>query len=146
PASPVSTDSNSNAQPAIDSQGEKTASKDTSTQANPDPVKMIGKYQMVQVQKGGVVSMISQRKVEIAFSPNGTYSRVSKANDKSVHDDQGQYRIENGDQLVLTIQVSKKTIHNPPIEKRHKISLSLDGEELRMISETGDIAVFRKVR
>jgi hypothetical protein len=63
-----------------------------------------------------------------------------------MHDDHGQYRIENGDQLVLTIQMSKKTIHNPPIEKRHRITLSRDGEELQMISDKGDAAVFRKVR
>jgi hypothetical protein len=112
----------------------------------PDPVKMLGTYEMVQVQKEGVVSMISERKVEIRFSPDGTYSRFSRVKDKSVHDDHGQYRIENGDQLVLTIQVSKKTIHNPPIEKRHKISLSLDGDELKMISENGDLALFRKAR
>jgi len=100
---------------------------------------------MVQVQKAGVVNMLTEARSEITFIPDGTYSRLSKLKDRVIHDDHGQYRIENGQYLVLTIQISKKNIHNPPLEKRHKISLSSDGEELKMISENGDIAVFHKI-
>jgi hypothetical protein len=146
PAPAVSTETSPAAQSNSNSQGNAPSTGAAASSELPDPVKMIGTYEMTQVQKEGVVSMISERKVEIRFSPDGTYSRFSKVKDKSVHDDHGQYRIENGDQLVLTIQVSKKVIHNPPIEKRHKISLSLDGDELKMISENGDLALFRKVR
>ena len=111
-----------------------------------DPTKMLGTYQMVKVEKAGVVNMLSQAKSEITFIPDGTYSRLSRVSGKVIHDDHGQYRIEDGQYLVLTIQISKKNIHNPPLEKRHKISLSRDGEELKMISENGDIAVFHKIR
>lgn len=143
----ASTNSSSATQPE-GSSAEKPAQPASAADENPDPAKMIGRFKMTQVHKDGVVSMISERNVEISFSPDGSYSRTSKAKDKdkAVHDDHGQYRIENGNQLVLSIQVSKKTIHNPPIEKRHKIGLSKDGEELRMITEKGDVAVFRRVK
>ncbi len=139
PASSASAQANSNAS------GAKPADNAASNEPA-DPAKLLGTYQMIQVQKGGVVNMLSQAKSEITFIPDGTYSRLSKVSGKVIHDDHGQYRIEDGQYLVLTIQISKKNIHNPPLEKRHKISLSSDGEELKMISENGDIAVFHKIR
>jgi hypothetical protein len=152
-AKPATSNSNSGTNSATSgssasAQANSNASSDNSATSNEpaDPAKMLGTYQMVQVQKAGVVNMLSQARSEITFIPDGTYSRLSKVKDKVIHDDHGQYRIEGGQYLVLTIQISKKTIHNPPLEKRHKISLSSDGEELKMISENGDIAVFHKIR
>ena len=142
PATSGSPASNSSAQANSNASGAKLAESNEPA----DPSKMFGTYQMVQVQKAGVVNMLTEAKSEITFIPDGTYSRLSKLKDKVIHDDHGQYRIENGQYLVLTIQISKKNIHNPPLEKRHKISLSSDGEELKMISENGDIAVFHKIR
>ncbi|MGA9771431.1 MAG: hypothetical protein WBV94_20530 [Blastocatellia bacterium] len=142
-ANPATPNSGSSAQ----ANGNASTAVNSAASGEPaDPAKLLGTYQMVQVQKAGVVNMLSQARSEITFLPEGTYSRLSKVNDKVIHDDQGQFRIEGGEYLVLTIQVSKKNIHNPPLEKRHKISLSRDGEELKMISENGDIAVFHKIR
>ncbi len=151
---------NSDEKPAASNSNSQTSAATSPSQANSnasgakpvesnepaDPAKMLGTYQMVQVQKAGVVNMLSQAKSEITFIPDGSYSRLSKLKDRVIHDDHGQYRIEGGQYLVLTIQISKKNIHNPPLEKRHKISLSSDGEELKMISENGDIAVFHKIK
>jgi len=151
-AKPVTSNSNPAASGTPASQdnsnasGAKPADNNAASNEPADPTKMLGTYQMVQVQKGGVVNMLSQAKSEITFIPDGTYSRLSKVSGKVIHDDHGQYRIEGGEYLVLTIQISKKNIHNPPLEKRHKISLSRDGEELKMISENGDIAVFHKIK
>lgn len=141
-----SPDSGSSAQANSNASGAKPADNSAASNEQVDPAKILGTYQMVQVQKAGVVNMLSHAKSIMTFIPDGTYSRVSKVQDKVIHDDQGQYRIEDGQYLVLTIMVSKKNIHNPPLEKRHKISLSLDGEELKMISENGDIAVFHKIK
>lgn len=126
--------------------GAKPADSSTATDGPVDASKLVGVYEMVQVQKEGVVSMISQLKTRITFNPEGTYRRESRAQGKIYHDDTGQFRIENGDQLVLVIQVSKKTILTPQIEKRQKISLSSDGEEMRLTSKDGGMAVFHKVR
>jgi hypothetical protein len=148
-ASPTSTgpvDSSSAAQANNNTSDGKAADNSAASNIPADPAKMLGTYQMVQVQRAGVVNMLSESKTEITFSPEGTYSRLSKVKEKIIHDDQGQYRVEGGEYLVLTIQVSKKNIHNPPIEKRHKISLSRDGEELKMISDKGNIAVFHKIK
>lgn len=139
-------DSSSAAQANSNTADGKPADNSAASNIPADPAKMLGTYQMVQVQRAGVVNMLSESKTEITFSPEGTYSRLSKVKEKIIHDDQGQYRIEGGEYLVLTIQVSKKTIHNPPIEKKHKISLSRDGEELKMISDNGNMAVFHKIR
>lgn len=141
-ATDPATPSNSSAQANSNASGAKPAESNEPA----DPTKMLGTYQMVQVQKAGVVNMLSEARSEITFIPDGTYSRLSKVKDKVIHDDHGQYRIEGGQYLVLTIQISKKNIHNPPLEKRHKISLSSDGEELKMISDNGDTAVFHKIR
>ena len=146
PSTPVTSNSNSTAQPDSPAPSDKSAGSPAAPNTVADPAKMIGTYEITQVQKEGVVVMLSESKTQITFSPEGTYTRVSKRKDEAVHDDQGRYRIEGGDQLVLTIQMSKKTIHDPPIEKRHKISLSEDGEELKMISDKGDIAIFRKIK
>ena len=151
-AKPATSNSNPAASGAPASQdnsnasGAKPADNNAASNEPADPTKMLGTYQMVKVEKAGVVNMLSQAKSEITFIPDGTYSRLSKVSGKVIHDDHGQYRIEGGEYLVLTIQISKKNIHNPPLEKRHKISLSRDGEELKMISENGDIAVFHKIK
>lgn len=141
PAPSVSpTNANSNAAAA------KPAESSTATEGPVDVSKLVGVYEMVQVQKEGVVSMISQLKTRITFNTEGTYRRESRVKGKIYHDDTGQFRVENGDQLVLVIQMSKKHVISPRIEKRQKISLSPDGEEMKLTSNDGGTAVFRKVR
>jgi hypothetical protein len=136
----TATPSNTNAAAA------KPAETATATDVPVDVTKLVGIYEMVQVQKEGVVSMISQLKTRFTFRPEGTYRREARVKGKLYHDDTGQFRIENGDQLVLVIQMSRKSILNPQIEKRQKISLSQDGEEMKLTSKDGATAVFHKVR
>jgi len=138
--SPSPANANSNAATAM------PAASSTATEGPVDVTKLVGVYEMVQVQKEGVVSMISQLKTRITFNTEGTYRRESRVKGKIYHDDTGQFRVENGDQLVLVIQMSKKHILNPKIEKRQKINLSPDGEEMKLTSGDGGTAVFRKVR
>ena len=76
---------------------------------------------MREVQDGGVATIMSEMKTAIHFSPDGTYSRASSKKGTVYHTDSGQFRVEGGDKLVLTIQVSKKSMetqmHNPPLQK-----------------------------
>jgi hypothetical protein len=100
---------------------------------------------MTEVHAGGVVNMISQLKTEITFAADGSYTRVSKRNGNIYHVDAGQYRLEDNDHLVLMIKMAKQKIYDPPRERKHSFTLSRDGAELKMTSEDGKIAVFRKV-
>ena len=116
--------------------------------ATAPPARLEGSYVMSEVQDGGVSTIISELRTVINFSADGSYRRGSSKKDKVYHTDSGQYRVENGDTLVLTIQVSKKgmdsKIHNPPLQKAHKFTLSADGNELRLISSDGKVALFRR--
>lgn len=83
---------------------------------------------------------------EFSFRPDGTYARVSRLGGKVDHSDSGEFRIEDGKQLVLRIRVWKKKFQTPTVEKKHDISLSPDGTELRMTGKDGKVAVFRRTR
>ena len=97
----------------------------------------------------GVVTLMSKLKTTILFQANGAYARVSQAMGKTYHADSGMFRIDPPDNLVLTIQVTGQKIDrkivNPPKLRTHKFTLSPDGEELRMTSEKGATAIFRRV-
>jgi hypothetical protein len=139
---PSASQTNANRNPA----DAKPAERSNATDGPVDVSKLVGVYEMVQVQKEGVVNMISQLKTRITFNTEGTYRRESRVKGKIYHEDTGQFRVENGDQLVLVIQMSKKHILNPRIEKRQKINLSPDGEEMKLTSNDGGTAMFHKVR
>ena len=109
------------------------------------PGKLLGSYTIAEVHEKGVVTMIPhQIATQITFLPDGTFSRTSKARDKANFKDSGQFVIEGQDQLILKIVMSRGTIQQPAVEKRHKFSLSEDGMELRMIAKDGKVAVFRR--
>jgi hypothetical protein len=108
--------------------------------------KLFGTYEMREVHSDGVVNMISEMKTELTFLSDGNYTRISKRKGKPYHSDAGSYRIEGNDQLVLLIKIAKQRVYDPPLERKHNFTLSRDGEELRMTSDDGKIAVFRKVR
>jgi hypothetical protein len=111
-----------------------------------DVAKLFGTYAMSEVHSGGVVNMISQMKTQITFLSDGTYSRISMRHGNVYHSDAGNFRVEGNDQLVLLIKFAKQKVNNPPLERRHNFSLSRDGEELRMTSADGKVAVFRKIK
>ncbi|HWN97874.1 MAG TPA: hypothetical protein VNS63_01235 [Blastocatellia bacterium] len=115
--------------------------------------KLHGAYVMSEIHDKGVVNLISEFKTVIYFSADGTYSRASSKKGTVYHTDSGQYRVDGDDKLVLTIQMSKgvgrtkameNQIHNPPLQKTHKFTLSAGGEELRMTSDDGKVALFRR--
>jgi hypothetical protein len=108
----------------------------------------LGTYVMSEVLDKGIVSIISEVKTVIHFSPDGTYERSSSKQGTPYHNDWGRYRVEGDDKLVLSIEMSKQKldnkVHNPPLEKTHKFTLSPDGQELRLTTDDGKTAVFRR--
>jgi hypothetical protein len=122
----------------------------SSTAANPSgPAQLIGTYESREVHDKGVVTVISQLKTLWMFAADGTYSRVSQVKGDPYHADSGRFRVESPDKLVLTIQVTglkiKRRMHNPPLSKTHKFSLSPDGQELKLTSEKGSVGIFQRV-
>ncbi|MFY9607583.1 MAG: hypothetical protein WAU45_03075 [Blastocatellia bacterium] len=117
-------------------------------EATPAAPKLAGAYVMSEVHEKGVVNIISELKSVIYFGADGTYSRSSSKKGTVYHTDSGEYRIEGEDNLVLTIRMSKtgmdSKFHGTPIKKTHKFKLSSNGEELRMISDDGKVALFRR--
>lgn len=109
------------------------------------PPVLLGSYSIVEVHHKGMIDMISaDNTTEINFTPEGTFSRVSKKAGKIDHTDSGDFRVEGQDQLVLLIRMSKQQMQDPPVVRRHKIEVSQDGTELRMMSKQGLTAMFRK--
>jgi hypothetical protein len=120
------------------------AETDGSTEPKPPPV-LLGSFSVVEVHHKGMIDMISaENTTQIDFTPDGRFSRVSKKGGKVDHSDSGDFRVEGQDQLVLLIRESKQQIQDPPVVRRHKIELSRDGTELRMMSKQGMTAMFRK--
>lgn len=114
-----------------------------------EPTQPIGTYESREVHDQGVVTLMSQLKTVWMFSADGTYERLSQVKGKPYHADSGTFRIEPPDKLVLTIQMSglktSRKIQNPPLMKTHIFSLSPDGEELRLTSAKGSVAVFERI-
>ena len=112
------------------------------------PPLLLGTYVMSEVHDKGIVSIISEVKTVIHFSPDGTYDRSSSKEGTIYHSDSGEYRVEGDDKLVLSILMSKQRldsmVHNPPLQKTHKFTLSADGQELRLTTDDGKTAVFRR--
>jgi PBP1b-binding outer membrane lipoprotein LpoB len=148
PAQPPTSNSNqvTNPSPSNSNASIDKSSATASAAAASTGSKLFGTYEMSEVHSGGVVNMISQMKTELTFLSDGNYMRISRRNGKIYHSDAGNYRIEGNDQLVLLIKFAKQKVNNPPLERKHTFTLSRDGEELRMTSEDGKVAVFRKVR
>lgn len=146
-AAPAAPSSNPNAtapQPA-------PAQPDTASSQGPvAPAQLAGTYVMREVHdKGGVVNIISENKSVIHLDADGSYSRASSNKGRLYHTDSGHYRVEGGDKLVLTIRMSKtgaeNKVHNPPLQKQHQFALSPNGEELRLTSADGNVALFQRI-
>lgn len=125
-ASPAST---ANANSSVASGGQPST-----TPSAPEPPKLLGTYEAREVENKGVVTMISKIKTLFLFRADGTYSRVSQVNGKTYHSDSGQFRIEEPDKLVITIQVDNNNMKTPAVVKTQRFRLSPDGNELKLIS------------
>jgi len=109
------------------------------------PPTLLGTYSIIEVHHKGLIDMISaENTTQINFTPDGRFSRLSKKRGEVDHTDGGDFRVEGQDQLVLVIHESKQKIQDPPVVRRHKIELSADGSELRMVSSNGMTAMFRR--
>ncbi|MEN3334951.1 MAG: hypothetical protein V7641_4316 [Blastocatellia bacterium] len=137
----AATGNNSTASAQANANGNANVSSRNPATAAPDPAKLIGTYEMNQIQKEGVSTMITQAKIEFIFNADGRYNRVATAKGRTVNTQSGQFSIV-GDTLTFKIQLMGKQINTKPIEKNYTIALSPDGRELKMISKTGETATF----
>jgi hypothetical protein len=148
PPASATTNTSSNSNQLADANSVSNANRNnavaTPASETTGPPKLIGTYEAREVEDKGVVTMISQIKTIIVFTGDGSYSRVSQKEGRTYHSDSGQFHIEAPDKLVLSIQVSDKNIKSPALTKTHKFSLSSDGDELRLISEKGATATYRR--
>lgn len=129
-----------------DNRASANANVGAQARANESP-RLLGTYEISEVHKDGVVTMISEYKSTFTFSPNGTYVRKSRKGKDPYHVDAGKFRIEGSDRLVLRIEMAQgKGVLKEPRLVSHKIKVTPDGEELRMTSADGKIAVFRRVK
>lgn len=108
-----------------------------------DASKLVGAYDLNQIQKGGVTTMMSTAKVQLIFTSDGRYSRVIVTKGKMVNNESGQFSI-SGNTLTFNIVLTGKTINKTPKRKDYTIALSPDGKELKLTSETGEMAVFNR--
>jgi hypothetical protein len=109
------------------------------------PPTLLGTYSIIEVHHKGMVDMISaENTTQITFTADGKFSRLSKKGGQVDHTDSGDFRVEGQDQLVLVIHESKQRIQEPPVVRKHRIEVSKDGTELRMVSRGGMTAMFRK--
>jgi len=106
-----------------------------------DSSKLVGTYDLNQIQKGGVTTMMSTAKVQIVFTADGRYSRAITAKGKIVHNESGQFSVA-GDKLTFSVVLTGKTINPKPKAKDYTVTLSPDGRELKLTSPTGETAVF----
>ncbi len=143
--------SNQSSQTATASTGGSSSKESTeSANAKPSaPPQLLGTYESREVESEGVVTMISQLKIMFVFSADGSYARESQVNGKAYHADSGSFRIQPPDKLILSIQVTglktQRKMQSPPLTKTHVFTLSSDGNELKMTSDKGKTAIFRRV-
>ena len=106
-----------------------------------DASKLVGTYNLNQIQKGGVTTMMTGPQVQLVFTADNRYSRSISAKGKLVHNESGQFELA-GDKLTFKVVLTGKTINPTPKIKDYTIALSPDGRELKLTSPTGETAVF----
>src|SRR5436309_1791240 len=118
----VATANNSSASSPANANGNANVSNGSAATAPLDPAKLLGTYEMNQIQKEGVSTMITQAKIAFIFNADGRYNRVATAKGKTVNTQSGQFSIV-GDKLTFKIQLMGKQINTTPIEKNYTIAL-----------------------
>ena len=139
---------NNSGQPSASPSSNSNSSAATPT-PSPTPVveALPGTYTLSEVHDKGIVTIIStENRTEFSFFKDGRYARMSMVGGRTDHTDGGKFRIDGQDQLVLSIEISNKSIQMPPKEKRHRFSLSPDASEMRLTAADGKVAVFKKTR
>jgi hypothetical protein len=134
PAPPASENANASGQK------DSGTTSDKKTTELPDVQKLVGTYDLRQMEKRGVTVIMSKLKTQIVFGSDGRYS-LATTDGKTTHTESGQFHIE-GDTLVFEMILSDKEIETKPLRKSSKMQLNSDGRELRVISKKGNVAVF----
>jgi hypothetical protein len=153
PAQPVSpansnasSGQNANQNSSAQSPGDNPQAKPPESNIPPQAL-MVGTYAISEVQHDGIVEMISSANTtEITFKAPATFYRVSKRDGKSDYKDNGQFKIEGKDRLILTILMANDKMQLKPVSKQHTFSISPTGDELKLTSSQGRTAVFRRIR
>jgi hypothetical protein len=144
PTTPVST-ANANSSPG-QNPNDNTPAKPAEPTLPPQAL-LQGTYAISEVQHDGMVEMISSANTtEITFKPPSAFYRTSKKEGKSDFKDNGQYKIEGKDKLILTILMSNDKMQLKPVSKQHTFSISPTGDELKLTSSKGNTAVFLRIR
>jgi hypothetical protein len=106
-----------------------------------------GTYAISEVQHDGIVEMITAANTtEITFKAPSAFYRFSKKDGKIDYKDNGQFKIEGKDSLVLSILMSNDKMQLKPVSKRFTFSISPTGDELKLTSASGGTAVFRRIK
>jgi hypothetical protein len=117
-------------------------SNSSATSGALDASKLVGTYDLNQIQKGGVTTMMSEARVQLVFTADGRYTRaITTSKGKLVHNESGQFELA-GDKLTFKVILTGKTINPTPKIKDYIVALSPDGRELKLTSPTGEMAVF----
>lgn len=146
---------NEPAQPASTATANQNSSAQTPENSPPKPPEstippqalLVGTYAISEVQHDGIVEMISSANTtEITFKSPSSFYRVSKRDGKSDYKDNGQFKIEGKDRLILTILMANDKMQLKPVSKQHTFTISPTGDELKLTSAQGRTAVFRRIR
>ena len=143
----ANTSSNSNqsaAENAASNANTGRASGSPATAQTGGPPNLVGTYEWREVEDKGVVTIITRVKTTFVFRPDGGYSRASQLKSKIYHTDSGRFRIEGTDKLILAIQIADKNMQTPAVTKTFKISLSPDGDQLKMTNDKGATATYER--
>jgi len=86
------------------------------------------------------------RDIQISFTPDGGFMRVSWKNNLPALSEAGTFQVESPDQLVFfPTTVNKKSITDGR-KTAYRYTLSPDGYELKLWGSRGNLAVFHRIQ
>jgi hypothetical protein len=116
-----------------------------SSQPAPRGVYSISEVDHIQENKNVADMIPSHRDIQISFTPDGGFMRVSWKNNLPALSEAGTFQVESPDQLVLyPTTVNKKPITDGR-KAAYRYTLSPDGYELKLWGARGNLAVFHRI-
>jgi hypothetical protein len=107
-----------------------------------------GIYTMSEIEYNGAVTLVPPAfATTFTFMEDGFYNRKSMRPEGEFSSGSGYYRIERSQEGQLTLVLDQKFIgpnKSPSKEKRQVLTLSPEGDILRLTGTDGKIAVFRR--
>ena len=117
-----------------------------SSQPAPRGVYSISEVDHVKDNKNVADMIPSHRDIQISFTPDGGFMRVSWKNNLPALSEAGTFQVESPDQLVLyPTTVNKKSITDGR-KTAYRYSISPDGYELKLWGARGNLAVFHRIQ